>query len=292
MSNYHRLFKLGRAPGKRPQQVVLYADLDGALRTVDEDGTDAAVGGGGGGSQPITSPLQIDNCEGWWDASQLSLADDAAVASLPDLAGNGYDAVQDDAELQPVCKTAVANGLRIVRFDNSGPPTQALQLASVAGLFNGWAGVTMAVVARPASSSAIALFGVLSAENLNIRFEVTSEDNGINNLYVQPDDAHPQANLLAGIGAGDVFRSAVYAWDGGYAVTAALSYSQQETSFADSPFTSLDPDSAYIGGDAFAVGLLGGLTADVAEIVLYSRALNVTERQRLYEYLSVKWGTL
>lgn len=261
----------------------------GDVFTVQADGSLAPAAGGG--SQPVTSPLQIANCEGWWDASQLSLADDAAVASLPDLAGNGYDAVQADSDHQPVCKTAVANGLRIVRFDNGDPPTQGLRLASVAGLLNGWAGVTIAVVARPASATNFALWSALSDTNLNIRLQITCEDDGFNNLYVRPDDANPSANLLAGIGGGGTFRSAIYTWNGGYAASAALAVNSSEASFADPPFTSLDPDSAYIGGDVWATNFCGGFTGDMGEIVLYSRALNATERRQLFEYLSAKWAT-
>ena len=35
-----------------------------------------------------------------------------------------------------------------------------------------------------------------------------------------------------------------------------------------------------------------GLNADMAELIVYQRALNARERRQVFEYLSAKWGTL
>lgn len=63
------------------------------------------------------SPANIAGLEGWWKASDLALADGAAVSSWTDRSGNGNDLVQVVGAGQPLYKTNVLNGQPVVRFD-------------------------------------------------------------------------------------------------------------------------------------------------------------------------------
>ena len=61
--------------------------------------------------------------------------------------------------------------------------------------------------------------------------------------------------------------------------------------FTDTPGPT--PDTPSLAITLGAIGdLTDGLRGDVAELALYQRALNASERRQLVEYLSVKWATL
>lgn len=55
----------------------------------------------------------------WLDASQLVLADGDAVSPWSDVSGNGHDFTQSTTASKPTYKTAIQNGLPIVRFDGT-----------------------------------------------------------------------------------------------------------------------------------------------------------------------------
>jgi hypothetical protein len=86
---------LGEAPPPPPptERLRLYADADGALRTVLHDGTDAAVGGGGSepfGGGTITQPLTIDLPTGGAANGLVVKNDDQPVAFIrTDISGTG-----------------------------------------------------------------------------------------------------------------------------------------------------------------------------------------------------------
>lgn len=72
----------------------------------------------GGASAPRLAPNAISGLKLWLDASQIvGLNDGDSVTTWSDLSGNGYDATQGTASKKPVYKTAILNGLAVVRFD-------------------------------------------------------------------------------------------------------------------------------------------------------------------------------
>lgn len=98
-------------------------------------------------------PTDLPNLLAWWDASQLALANNAAVTRWPDLSGNGLDLVQPTyllpttqtpAFTSPTCITNAQNGRRVVRFDGVANALQANMLTSLSGPF------TVFMVARAA----------------------------------------------------------------------------------------------------------------------------------------------
>lgn len=62
-------------------------------------------------------PTQYANNALWFDASQLALANNATVATWPDLSGNGWDVSQSTTTAQPTYLTNQMNGKAVVRFD-------------------------------------------------------------------------------------------------------------------------------------------------------------------------------
>ena len=72
-------------------------------------------------AQPATvafSPLSISGLKLWLDASQISgLNDGDALTTWSDSSGLGNDATQAAGTKKPLYKTAIQNGLPVVRFD-------------------------------------------------------------------------------------------------------------------------------------------------------------------------------
>ncbi len=66
-----------------------------------------------------TMPTDINNLLAWYKADALSLNNDDAVSAWADSSGNGYNLSQGTAANQPVFKTNILNGQPVVRFDNS-----------------------------------------------------------------------------------------------------------------------------------------------------------------------------
>lgn len=67
---------------------------------------------------PGWSPLQLPSLQLWLDASVIAgLADGAAVATWSDRSGQNNHIVQATPTKQPLYKTAIINGLPVVRFD-------------------------------------------------------------------------------------------------------------------------------------------------------------------------------
>lgn len=104
------------------------------------------------GVQRITSPLDIDDCVLWLDASDAttinagSPADNDPVSTWADKSGNNYDAAQATAEAMPAFKTNIVNGLSVVRYDSS----LAVQFLALSGnalsMLSAADGVTVAAV--------------------------------------------------------------------------------------------------------------------------------------------------
>ena len=67
------------------------------------------------GTAPVAPPIPATGLVGWWDASQLALADGAAVTSWIDLSGSGNHL--GAATATPTFKTGVLNGEPVVRFN-------------------------------------------------------------------------------------------------------------------------------------------------------------------------------
>lgn len=265
----------------------------------------------GGGSQPVTAPTDIAGCILWLDASQLALADDAPVATWPDLSANGFDATQADPGSRPVCKTAVQNGLRVVRFDSQGATVpQWLDLTGAGlALLNDLDGATLACAFRMSGdATAGQVFAVLTNAgaarraylNLDGASSLISDvvvgasnddnDDADNVLKSSLGSAAPTTLASAALGVIDLSAPQIAAQSSDPTLDAANGQPPAYTVTAG-PFPNTDATAVHIGGANTEPGpaILDG---DLMELVVYSRALNARERRELLEYLSAKWATL
>lgn len=90
----------------------------------------ALTGAGPSGGGAAFTPADLPNLAGWWDFSQLALADGAAISSVTDLSPTGIDFSQGTVGKRPTFKTGILNGLGVARFDGTDDALGAVIAAS------------------------------------------------------------------------------------------------------------------------------------------------------------------
>lgn len=260
-----------------------------------------------GGSDTLTSPLGITGCVLWLDASDAttinagSPVDGDAVSLWIDKSNSSYDAAQATSDNQPVYKTAQMNGRSVIRFDPA-IHARSLQLSGAGlNLLRAAEGFTVAYTVQN-MDTANNVNGLISIKDgmgsARLYYEVqksmtlaASNVDGVDNsvsLALETSTTTLSTNVLPPmsiVSAADLMGG-MFEAEGTY---------RRSTANDSVTFTSLGaiPDTAAL---QVAIGALyddtGDTDGDIAEIIVYDRALNNAERRQLLEYLSAKWGTL
>jgi len=219
------------------------------------------------------TPTAIANCVGWFDASQLGIADGAAVSAWPNLAPGGFALTLQGAA--PVARGPEfgINGRPIVRF-----------AGTTSGFYSPSSGVgsefTVVYVGR--------MYGTTKGRVLGAYYA-----GGVN-------------NFLIGWHGGDWDVAYMEGWLDGFSGpnptgTTPKLYSADGTgAFAGRLFangTQIRGPSGGTRGFNNTFGLSGaifnlqGSDVDIAEIAIYNRKLTDPERQQVEEFLRAKWLT-
>lgn len=234
-----------------------------------------------------------------WLAADLSFGTNGgnSVSTWTDLSGNSNNAVQTDGSAQPLYITNSINGLPVVRFD--GVDDQ-LVVPNISGTNN----FTIIAVARTSGQETIvpeSNSGVggsqgeqyLLSDNRpldtgntnNSGAGVSLGDNGVSVFEYQwmpsgPDQTPPQAVFAGAVGTNAALVSVVYSANqpsiylNGSLVRVGL------TSLRSNVFAPRE-----IGGDAY-----GFFNGDIAEILIFNRALSDSERVVVESYLDDKYA--
>jgi hypothetical protein len=233
------------------------ADRRGILLSKKEQ----AAGGGASGPGGVSSGLTV-----WLKADALSLSDNDPVATWTDSSGSGNDFAQATSGFRPTYKTGILNGKAVVRFDGSD---DVLTHAAL-----GLSAATVFVVFTANDSDYV----VLSTDNgvNNGYWRWTGDGNGYFDLYrasrintypsTMPTAASQYLTLISSASTYEVFRGGV--GDGA-----------QAASFADGALS--------LGQRADGTVQFAG---DVAEVIIFNRAVNSTERGDVESYLATKYG--
>lgn len=227
---------------------------------------------------------------GWWDASDSStlfdattggsaVAADGSVARLEDKSGNGRHFTQEFSA-KPTRKTAVQNGLDVVRFSSD------LLLAN--GLFS-YANI------QPASASSIFIVAKASTVGTNSadiydNQAVFSETSAVHSAFVLKSDdtvsafGYDAARRTATVGyvAGEwiVFAS----WHNGSTIYAKTN--ENASSSASLGTRTITTGEPYLGRNWNTAYFDG----DFGEMVTYSVALSDADRSNVISHLMDKWG--
>jgi fibronectin-binding autotransporter adhesin len=235
--------------------------------TIVSNGTLRLVAAAPAGSLPVSGAAL------WLRADAIAgLVDGQAVTNWTDQSGNGRNATQAAATNQPMFKANVQNGLPVVRFDGADDRL-------------GYDGTFLA--------------------NTNYTIFIVEARGDTNPNYVlQGTDNTSNRNLHVGYRSDAVFTHAQYANDYDMPVAGFLlpeftlftvdldaSGGQGKHTWRNGNLLGSKAENTRLSNYAGATigGAAGGYKGDVAEIVMFARALSAAERQRVEFYLMSKW---
>lgn len=223
---------------------------------------------------------------GWYDASRLLLSDADAIATWPDLSGNGRDLAQGTAGSRPTFKTGIQNGLAVARFDGGDFINRATVNLSA------YTAITILATCKATSfvaSHAVFSFGTIgtTAGSIELRGLLTT-----GTLQV------------IGFGTGTSIWTAPALGSAWHCVAGRIDFSAASGS---EQLAWVDGDSTGSSGGDFnntgafstnAVMTIGDRQSsshqwlgDIGEVLVYGSALSNTNRLAVEAYLKAKWGT-
>jgi Concanavalin A-like lectin/glucanases superfamily len=212
-------------------------------------------------------PTQIAGLLGWWKADAIvGLNDGDAVASWADSSSGGNAFTQADPTKQPVYKTAIANGLPVLRFDGTNDG-----MASAASRSSPSAFTLLCVYARQAN-----------ADDVGRAVQGTSGNNWLIGPYVSIHQ------LYAGSWATPNGPSVTL---GAFIVHTATQNASAAVSFVNGTQYGTVATPGYPGAIALGAGgeFSDPLNGDIGEVVLYDSVLSPADRQAVEDYLAAKW---
>ena len=218
------------------------------------------------------APTNIAGCELWLAADKIvGHVDGDAIGTWSDASGLGHDATQATGANQPLYKTAIINGLPVVRFDGSNDSL------SVAGITNNDATRTVFVVLKDITAG------------VKLLFSLAGSSSNSATIFQDGSGVYQYEKTQA---AGTVtFGTALH-------TPALLTLRFNSTSSADAFFnngtaTNFDPDDGYQSGSnplAIGTGLSTWWNGDIAEIISYNTALADADVDTVRNYLGGKYG--
>jgi len=225
-------------------------------------------------------PRQILGLQLWLDASQIvGLNDGDSVGTWSDLSGNANDATQGTASKKPLYKTAIVNGKPVVRFDGVD---DFLSNATLTAL-NGVSAATLFTVKKETTYTGIS-FPFYTAANL-YKFNV-----GGTRYYrtSATEDANASSSTLWGSWT---YEGMLY--DGSQSGNSNRLKVRSNGSPLAVGYTGTI-QSTLGSGTGFYVSTYDGTTypwnGDVAEIILFNRAVTGADLTNLEAYLASKYG--
>jgi hypothetical protein len=231
-----------------------------------------------------------------WDNSEPftePIDDGTAVRLWSDQSGNGYDATQSTTAARPTYIASGLNGLPVVRFD--GTDDRLGLGASALGMLRNVAGATVFVVVKysdivGANRTSFFLSNGTATTSARIQIRTTTTPKyQVLGRRLDADSSQNVASSQATSTTNFVVQSAFF----NYQNTLLQQYINgakdgEKTDFQTAGNTSdTDSQNSSIGSDGTPGNFLNG---DIAEIIVYNRALNTSELAQVHRYLSRKWG--
>ena len=205
---------------------------------------------------PRFDPSEIADLSGWYDASQLDLADGAAITAWPDLSGQGLHLSSGSV---PTFRTGGPNGLPVARFNGQWDYLYAASSRPYRHFF---------VVAMYRLASFKSYDGLIGGVN----WLVLTGNGGGTTWY--PYEESSTSYHFNGV---EHLNNWPGPLNGQFAVMSVLRHPQH------GPWA----DVLQVGQDRTIIGR--NWDGDVAEVIAYDRVLSTAERQRVEAYLRDKW---
>lgn len=218
----------------------------------------------------------ISNLECWLDASQLSGTDGSNVSSWTDLA-NGHIFTTISGE-EPILKTNIQNNKNIVRFDGVNDVMNAGDIE----LHSNTEGFTIIAVVKPSDSKRMAIMSKYGTSPDNRQFAFGNNDNFLFEDLDWGSYTYAAMNMEL-----NNFQIAEYVWAPGEPFKLYINGTLQAMgNLSVNDITDGNANFKIGGGDYTYVGFWNG---DIAELIVYSKAVSDNERKYLRDNLAVKW---
>jgi hypothetical protein len=229
-------------------------------------------------SADTTAPDSIPGLQLWLDASQVVGVDSgAAVSSWPDNSSAGHDATQSSSTNQPTYQPTALNGQPALRFDGVDD-----YLAVNGAMVSGNQGRTVIWVGRPTVVGNRGVIDLGNGATTGGAFMVTPEYgvrvSGGNRLWsTAASTTTPSIGVMSFSGTS---TSDVSMWLNGTALSvASTAVATVQTSGAGT-----------VGAWTLSPAGSNNFAGDLAEILVYDRALSTAERLELEQHLTAKYG--
>lgn len=209
----------------------------------------------------------------WWDASAIpGAADGASVSAWPDWSESGNDGRSDAGLAQPAFVTNGINGRAVVRFDGN---TDTLEYDGSV-LENTDYTIFLVERRRSLTGGSYILKGTVNAANQNLHVGYRSAEVFTHANYANDYD---MAVRLSGPPQPHI-----------YAVLQDRESTHGRRTYRDGRLLGSDgnmtPLADYVGASV-GNGLYGG---DIAEFIIFNRALSLSEQNEVGRYLAAKYG--
>jgi Putative Ig domain len=216
----------------------------------------------------LANPVTVTpNLWAYYDASSSSnyILTSGAVSQWSDLSGNGRHLTQSTSSRRPTVKVAEKNGLNVIYFDGGakGLVTSSLTLNNPITIF--------VVVKMYSLASYTTIYDGVNNNEANL---AGNSGNNIQ-LYTQ--------GFVGGI------SSSTNTW---YRLTHSMNMGSSYDRRNDTVTNTWSDGTVTMGGLRIGEGDGGGENGnmDIAEVIVYDRALNTSEVNNINSYLSTKWG--
>lgn len=252
------------------------------------------------------NPRAIPNLQLWLDATRIAQADSTAVATWSDQSGNGYDATQGSSAARPTFIASGLNGLPVVRFDGTDDRLSIPSSTATFKFLHSDVSTVFMVMKAGIVADPNAIYIVFSNGNSNSNvnsYEIwwddrapASRNNSIRHIVAR---STPTTATVVSNDANNYFTANTYGIlsivsDPANATAAnRSSLSLNGGVSVKNNFTT----NALATGDAHGNLTIGDIPSggvrfngDIAEIIVYNRALNTSELAQVHKYLSMKWG--
>lgn len=235
--------------------------------------TGGTIGALGGSDDTDHRPPVIGSLQNWHVADYVPRADGAPIPDWQDSSGYGRHLQQSNIAKQPLLVKNVLNGHAVVRFDGID---DLLKTVSAAG-----------AVSQPAT-----IMIVLKQYAGGAAQQVWIEGESSTTPLVYRADAADQVDYWLGAGSDAVYHRGS-AWPSPF-----VCFSLVANGGASNLWENKTPKVAANAGSTLGLGLTIGAAQDgtlpaqidVAEILMYYRALSDAERNSVVDYLNAKYG--
>lgn len=222
----------------------------------------------------FSNPLSLSGLVAWYDASQITgLTNGQAVATWPDLSGNGNDLTQGTAGFRPIYKTDILNGMPSVRGDGVD---DRLDTSNDGLLLSQPTTIGVVVVFRSDFDNSPVIFDSLGGNRQVLWIEPVA---------VVPPEIHWYAGNVVAAGV-NVAVDTAYIFNVVYnGASSTLRRNGTQIDADDAGSTGLDDLRLFND-----FNLSNALNGDILEFWLYSAALSTAQQQQLESYAASKYG--